>query len=101
VEARVFIGVRLARRDLSLLRREDPPELGELCLGDALGGEGRDRWLDEAAEFDDVRERVATRDETGERTRQIVRGSLPNEGAATGARLDDAEELERAQRLAN
>jgi len=101
VEARVFIRVRLARGDLSLLRREDSPELGELCLGDALGGEGRDRGLDEAAELDHVGERVATRDEPGEWTRQIVRRSLPDEGAAAGAGLDDAQELERPQRFTN
>jgi len=101
VEAGVFIGVRLPARDLALLRSENLPELGELCLGDALGVKGRDRGLDQPAELDDVRERVAARDEAGERTGQIVRGSLPNEGAAAGARLDDAEELERPQRFAN
>ena len=101
VKARVFIRVRLARGDPSLLRRKDSPELGELCLGDALGGEGRDRGLDQAAELDDVGERVATRDEPGERTRQIVRRSLPYESAAAGAGLDDAEQLERPQRFTN
>jgi len=101
VEARVFIGVRLARGDLSLLCREDPPELGKLCLGDAVRGKGRDRGLDESAELDDVGERVATRDEAGERPRQIVRRSLPDEGTAAGAGLDDAEKFECPQRLAN
>jgi len=101
VEARVLIGVRLARGDLSLLRREDLSELGEPCLGDPLGGEGRDRGLDEAPELDDVGERVAARDEAGERTRQVVGRGLPDEGAAAGSGLDDPEKLERPQRLAN
>ena len=54
MEARVFVGIPLARGDLSLLCREDLPELGELGLGDPLGGKGRDRRLDESPEFDDV-----------------------------------------------
>ena len=101
VEACVFVGVWLARGDLSLLRREDLSELGELCLSDALGGEGRYRGFDEAPELDDVGERVPSRDEASERTRQIVRRGLPDEGAAAGSRLDDPEKLERPQRLAN
>src|SRR5438045_2285099 len=48
-----------------------------------------------------VERRVATRDEPGERTRQIVRRSLPYESAAAGAGLDDAEKLERPQRFTN
>jgi hypothetical protein len=32
---------------------------------------------------------------------EVVRGDLADERAAAGARLDDAEELERAQRLAD
>jgi hypothetical protein len=70
-----------------------------LRLGDALGGQGRDRGLDEAPELDDVSERVAARDEARERTRQIVRRGLTDEGSAAGARLDDAEKLERPQCL--
>ena len=101
MEARVFVGIRLARGDLSLLRREDLRELGELCLGDALGGKGRDRWLDESPEFDDVGERMTARDETGERTGEVVRRGLPYEGAAAGSGLDDPEKLERPQRLAD
>ena len=101
VEARVLIGVGLARRDLSLLGREDLCELGQLCLGDALGCEGRDRGLDQTPELDDVGERVTARDEAGERTRQIVRRRLPYEGAAAGSGLDDPEELERPKRFAN
>jgi hypothetical protein len=101
MEARVFIGVRVARGDLSLLRREDLSKLGELRLCDALGGEGRDRGLDEATELDDVGERVAARDEAGERTRQIVRRGLPHEGAAARPRLDDPEKLERSEGFAN
>jgi hypothetical protein len=101
VEARVFIGVRLARGDFSLLCGEDLSELGELCLSDALGRECRDRGLDEASEFDDVGEGVPTRDEASERTGKIVGRGLPNEGPAAGSRLDDPEELERAQGFAN
>jgi len=58
VEASVFIGVGLARGDLSLLRGEDLSELGELRLGDAFGGEGRDRGLDQTSELDNVGERM-------------------------------------------
>ena len=101
VETRVLLGVRFARGDLSLLRREDPAELGELCLGDALRGEGRDRRLDESPELDDVGERVAARDEAGEGTREIIRRGLADERAAAGSRLDDAEKLERSQGFAN
>jgi hypothetical protein len=39
--------------------------------------------------------------ETRERLRQIVRHRLPHECAAAGTRLDDPEELERAQSLAD
>jgi hypothetical protein len=101
VEARVFLGVRLTRGDLAFLRREDLSELGELRLRDALGREGRDRGLDETPELDDVRERMAARDEAGKRTRQIVRRCLTNEGATAGSRFDDPEELQRAQRLSD
>jgi hypothetical protein len=44
---------------------------------------------------------VAARDEAVERPKQVVGGHLAHEGAAAGARLDDPEELERAQRLAD
>jgi len=36
-----------------------------------------------------------------QRLREVVRRDLPHERAAAGARLDDAEELEGAQRLAH
>jgi hypothetical protein len=101
VEARVFFGIGLARGNFSLLRREDSPELGELCLGDALRGEGRDRGFDQSPELDDVRKRVAARDEAGEGTREIIRRGLADERATAGPRLDDAEKLERSQRFAN
>ena len=101
MEARVFVGIWLARGDLSLLGREDLLELRELRLGDALRGKGRDRRLDESPEFDDVGERMTARDETGERTGQIVRRGLPDERAAAGACLDDPEKLERAERFTN
>lgn len=82
------------------MRRKDLSELTELRLGDALGGEGGDRGLDETTELDDICERMAARDESGERTGEIVGRGLPDEGATAGSRLDDAEELQRAQRLA-
>jgi hypothetical protein len=44
---------------------------------------------------------VAARDEARQRTGEVLRRRLPDEGPAAGARLDDAEELERAQRLAD
>src|SRR5213596_2165660 len=72
METRVLVRVRLSGCDLALLRREDLAELGQLRLRDALGGEGRDRGLDEAAELDDVGERMAARDEAHERSREIV-----------------------------
>jgi hypothetical protein len=101
VEAGVFIGVRLARSDFPLLRREDLSQFGKLRLGDALGGQRRDRGLDETAELDHVGERVTARDEPGERTSQIVGRRLPDEGPAAGSRLDDPEKLERSQRFAD
>jgi len=42
---------------------------------------------------------MAARDERVERLREVVRRDLADERAAAGARLDDAEELERAQRF--
>lgn len=101
MEARVFVGVRLARGDLAFLRGEDLSELAQLRLRDALGREGRDRGLDQTSELDDVSKRMAARDEAGKGTRQIVRRRLANEGATAGSRLDDPEELQRAQRLAD
>jgi hypothetical protein len=44
---------------------------------------------------------VAARDEAVERPRQIVGRDLPDERAAAGARLDDTEQLERAEGLAH
>ena len=95
MEPRVLVRVGLAGSDLALLLREDVGELAELRLRDPLGGERRDRGLDEAAELDDVRERVTARDEVREGSCEIVRGGLPDERPAAGAGLDDPEELER------
>jgi hypothetical protein len=44
---------------------------------------------------------VPARHESRERPGQVVRRRPANEGPATGPRLDDPEELERAQRLAD
>ena len=44
---------------------------------------------------------MPARHEARERPRQVVRQRLPHERAAAGARLDDPQELERAQRLAH
>src|SRR5438093_4060879 len=101
METRVLVRVRLSGGDLALLRREELAELGQLRRRDALGGEGRDRGLDEAAELDDVGERMAARDEAHERSREIVGRGLADEGAAAGSRLDNPEELECPERLAN
>ena len=101
VKADVLIGVGLARGDLALLRDEELPQLGQLRRGDARRRERRDGRLDDSPELDDVRQRVASSDERLQRSREVVRADLPHEGAAAGARLDDAEELERAQRLAD
>ncbi|MDQ2914783.1 MAG: hypothetical protein M3T56_16265 [Chloroflexota bacterium] len=101
MEARVLVGVRLAGRNLSLLRCEDLSELRDLRLGDPFRGERRDRGLDETTELDDVSERVATRDEACEWTCQVVGRRLAYEGAAAGSGLDYSEKLEGAQRFAD
>lgn len=101
MEAGVFIGVRLARGDLSLLRRVDFLELVELYLSDSLRGESRDRRLDEPAELDDVGDRVPARDEAGQGTCEVVGRGLAYEGAAAGSGLYDPEKLERPQRFTN
>ena len=101
MKARVLVRVGLAGDDPLLLLREDLRELAELRLRDPLGGERRDRGLDETTEFDDVRERMAARDEVRERPRQVVRRGLPDERSAAGPGLDDPEQLERSQRLAD
>ena len=101
MEARVFFHVRLADRDLPLLRREDLAKLGELRLADPRRRECRQCRLDQPAELDDVRDAVAARDQAVERTDQIVGCDLTDERAAACACLDDPEELERAQRLAD
>jgi hypothetical protein len=44
---------------------------------------------------------VASRDEAGQRLREIVGGRLTHERAAAGAGLDHAEQLECAQRFAH
>src|SRR5207248_10958707 len=61
----------------------------------------RDRGLDEPADLDDVRQGVAAGDEIRERSGEVLGDRAPHERAAAGARLDDAEQLERAQRLAD
>src|SRR5919198_844573 len=101
VEARVLFRVRLVRRDPALLYRERLGELIELRLRDALRGERGDRRLDESAELNDVGQRVAARHERLERPREIVRRGLAHERPASCARLDDAEQLERAERFAD
>src|SRR5207245_9528804 len=99
VEARVLFDVRLAGRDLPFLFGQDPAQLPELVVADALGGQRRERGLDDAAHLDDVAHRVAARDEALQRLHQVVRADLADEGAAAGPRLDDPEELERPQRF--
>jgi hypothetical protein len=96
VEADVLFHVRLADGDLALLRGEDLAQLRDLYVADAGRGERGERWLDESAEFDDVLNAVAARDEAVERADQVVGRDLADERAAACARLDDTEELERA-----
>src|SRR5437867_2631046 len=99
VEARVLLGVRLARGDLALLLDEELTQLTELHRRDARRRERRDGGLDDAAELDDVGQAVPARDERVQRPREIVRRDLAHERAAAGPRLDDAEELERPKRF--
>jgi len=101
VEADVLFHVGLIGGDLALLRREQLAELAQLGVGDVLRRERGERRLDDAADLDDVADRVTPRDETLEWTREVVGLDLSHEGAAAGTRLDDAQELERAQRFAN
>jgi hypothetical protein len=44
---------------------------------------------------------MPARDEAGQRTREVVRRGLTNEGAAARPRLDDPKKLERAERFSN
>jgi len=81
------------------LRAEQVAQLGELCRREPRRGQGGDGRLDHAAEFDDVLQGVPASDERLQRPREIVGGDLTDEGPAARARLDDAQELERAQRL--
>jgi HAD superfamily hydrolase (TIGR01509 family) len=99
VEADVLFHICLAGRDLALLRREDLAQLGDLRVADARRSQRRERRFDQAAKLDDVGNAVAARDQAVERSNEIVGRDLTDEGAATGPRLDDAEELERPQRL--
>ena len=99
MESDVLFDIGFAGRDLALLGREDLAQLRDLCVADARRRKGGERGLDESAELDDVRNAVAAGDEAVERPGEIVRRDLADERAATCARLDDAEELERAQRL--
>jgi hypothetical protein len=101
MEARVLIRVGLARCDLALLRAEQLAQLGELRLRETSGRQGGDGRLDDAAEFDDVLQGVAASDERLQRPSKIVGRDLTDERSATRARLDDAQELERAQRLSD
>jgi len=99
MEARVLIGVGVARCDLALLRAEQVKQLGQLRLREPGRREGGDGRFDDAAEFDDVLQGMPASDERLQRPSEIVGGDLTDEGSATRARLDDAQELERAQRL--
>src|SRR5260221_10038085 len=54
VKTDVLVGVRLARRDLLLLRDEQVVQLVELRWRYPRRGERGDRWLDDAPELDDV-----------------------------------------------
>jgi hypothetical protein len=101
VEADVLFDVRFARRDLPLLLGQDLAKLRELRVTDAGGRECGERRLDEPAELDDVWDAVPPRDKAVERPHEIVGRDLTDERAAAGPRLDDAQELERAQRLAD
>ena len=101
VEAGVLVGVRLARGHPRLLRDKELVQLLQLFGRDPCRRKRRDGGLDDAAELDDIGERVTPRDERLKRPREIVGRDLLHEGAAAGARLDDAEELQRAQRLAH
>ena len=101
VEARVLLHVRLARGDLSFLRGEDLAELGQLRVADTRGGQRGECRLDEATELDDIGDAVATGDEAVQRPHEIVRRHLTDERAAAGMGLDDTEELQRAQGLAD
>ena len=99
MEPDILVGVRLARGDLPFLGHEEVAQLTEVRRVDARRRERGDGRLDDAAELDDVLERVAARDERLERTREVVGRDLADERAAARARLDDAEKLEGAQRL--
>jgi hypothetical protein len=101
VEARVLLHVCLAGGDLPLLRGEDLAELGQLRVADARGGQRGKCRLDEAAELDDVGDAVTAGDEAMQRPHEVVGRHLTDERAAAGVGLNDAEELERAQRLAD
>jgi hypothetical protein len=101
VEARVLFHVGLARGDLPLLSGEDLAELGQLRVADARGGQRGERRLDEATELDDVGDAVATGDEAVQRPDEVVRRDPADERAATRVCFDDAEQLERAERLAD
>jgi len=99
VEARVLFHVRLARGDLPFLRGEDLAELGQLRVADARRGQRGECRFDEATELDDIGDAVATGDQAVQRPHEIVRCHLTDERATTGVGLDDAQQLERAQRL--
>src|SRR6185503_1161401 len=101
VEARVLLHVRLACGDLPFLHGEDLAEFGQLRIADARGGQRGERRLDEATELDDIRDAVATGDEAVQRPHEVVGCHLTDERAAAGVGLDDPEELERPQRLAD
>jgi hypothetical protein len=101
VEAGVLFRVGLASGDLVRLLLQDRAQLGELVRADALRRRCRDRGLDEPADLDDVGEGVTADDEVRQRPGEILGDRATDERAAAGARLDDTEELERSERLAD
>ena len=88
--------------DLFRLLFEDPLHLGDLLEGRAARGEGRDAGLKEAARLEELGDRLALRDHhERERLDQRLDRDLANERALARPDLDQAEALQRPQRLTN